>query len=110
MSEPATERLRLIFVGGAEGPSTDYARGTIDFPMPGARPRRSSAIEGADAGEVLDAWNALPAWADYEPLAFRDRIIRFCGAEIRLPAAENEILEAVVVATGPGALRLEIVS
>jgi hypothetical protein len=115
MRNETTDSLRLVFVGGHEGPSTDYLRGTMDFPMPGARPRPSSWIEGPTATDVLDVWNAVPWWAAYDPDAFRERIIDFCGANdpryveqpIRLPANDEEILQAIVEAVGPDELRLE---
>jgi hypothetical protein len=115
VSSETSDRLRLVFVGGHEGPSTDYLRGTMDFPMPGAHPRPSSWIEAPTATDVLDVWNAVPWWADYDAHAFRERIIDFCGANdprfveqpIELPASDEEILHTVVEAAGPDDLRLE---
>jgi hypothetical protein len=107
MEQAPAATLRLIFVGSAEPVSTDYTRGTMDLAMPGAAPRADLWTEGASPTEILDAWNALPAWADLEPLAFRETIVRFCGAEIELPAADEEILDALIAAAGPDALRLK---
>lgn len=107
--------LRLTFVGSGESFSTDYRRGTMDFALPGSRPRPSEFIEGGTATEILDAWNALPWWATYDSAAFRERVVGLCGADdpkfieepIELPASDEEILDAVVAAAGPDSLKLE---
>jgi hypothetical protein len=118
MEDAIPQIVRLIFVGSADDVSTDYTRGSLDFAFPGSAPRPSYCIEARSAREVLDHWNGLPAWEEFDPHEFRKRIISFCGADdpknveepIELPATDDEILDAVVAAAGPGALRLEIVS
>jgi hypothetical protein len=115
MCNETADRLRLVFLGAHKGPATNYLRGTIDFPRPGAPPGPSSWIEAPTATDVLDVWNAVRWWAAYEPQTFRERIIGLCGANdprrveepIELPASDEEILEAVVEAAGPDRLRLE---
>lgn len=68
-------------------------------------------VEGADATEILEEWRAIPFWAVFDPANFRQRIVDFHGAEQfipgGMPAADEEILDAVVKAAGPDTLKLE---
>lgn len=62
--------------------------------------RDGTRLLGETEKDVLDAWNALPWWADYDPVEFRERIVDLLAAEIDggMPAADEEILPALVEA------------
>jgi hypothetical protein len=77
--------------------------------------RRPVVLEGHDATEILDKWNALPWWSSYDPVAFAERLVAFSGADdphyvkepIELPADDDELLERVVEALGRDSAGLE---
>ena len=72
-------------------------------------------LEGKDAAEILDKWNALPWWASYDPPAFAARLVEFSGADdpnyvkepIELPEEDEVLLDRVVEALGPESVVLE---
>jgi hypothetical protein len=77
--------------------------------------RRPVVIEGEDAGEILDKWNALPWWSSYDGPDFAQRLVEYTGADdpgyvkepIELPEDDEILLERVVEALGPNAAVLE---
>lgn len=64
-------------------------------------------IEGRDAEDVLNQWNAHGRWCQYDPDEFRQALLdTFDPDGIKLPASEEDILDAVVQGA-PESLRLE---
>ena len=72
-------------------------------------PRNWIEYEGRDAKSLLDQWNDSPDYGAFPPAEFRQLIVNNSGAEIHggMPAADEEILPAVVAAYGPEEARLE---
>ena len=62
--------------------------------------RHQEPLEAEDATGILNAWNALPWWAEYEPADFLETLVNGSGAEVPggMPAADEEILVALVEA------------
>jgi hypothetical protein len=85
-SQPAA--LRLVFLDRVPKPGVFYG------------------LEGKDSKEILDKWNGYGVWGGYDPDEFRQKLIYAYGADIELPATEDDILEAIVEAS-PKGLRLE---
>lgn len=63
-------------------------------------------VEGEDAASVLDQWNALPQWSVYDPADFRQRLVDLSGADVEMPAADDEVLAALAEAW-PDQIRVE---
>lgn len=57
--------------------------------------------EAEDAEGLMDQWNESPEWAMYPPEEFRNHICWMTGADIELPADDDEILTAIAEACCP---------
>jgi len=80
----------------------------------GSTGRHERFVEGDSATELLDAWQQSPpvpggGWSGHTPHDFRYAIVRFYGADVAMPAMDEEILGAVIAAA-PEVFRLEITS
>lgn len=51
--------------------------------------------EGANHEEVMDRWNDTPYWRKYPPEEFRKHMVWMAGADIHLPATDDDILDTI---------------